>query len=48
VDGNAFKLTNTLATFQRLMNKILRMYLVNFAMVYLDDILIYNIIVLYC
>src|SRR6266498_4889749 len=37
-----FGLCNALATFQRLMNHILRKYLGNFALVYLDDIIIYS------
>src|SRR6266542_4290333 len=36
-----FGLCNTPATFQRLMNHILRKYLGDFALVYLDDIIIY-------
>ncbi len=37
-----FGLCNTSATFQRLMNHILRKYLGVFALVYLDDIIIYS------
>src|SRR6266540_737529 len=36
-----FRLVNTLAIFQRLMNDILRDYLRKFYLVYLDDIIIY-------
>jgi hypothetical protein len=37
-----FSLTNTLATFQRIINNILREYLDIFIIVYLDDILIFS------
>jgi len=37
-----FELKNTLATFQRLINDTLREYLNDFAITYLDDILIYS------
>ena len=37
-----FGLTNVLAIFQRLIQNILREYLDQFAIVYLDDILIYS------
>ena len=37
-----FGLCNAPATFQRLMNYILRKYLGNFALVYLNDIIIYS------
>ena len=37
-----FGLCNAPATFQRLMNKILRPILNRFALVYLDDIIIYS------
>jgi Reverse transcriptase (RNA-dependent DNA polymerase) len=37
-----FKLTNTSATYQALINNILREYLNNFIVTYLDDILIYS------
>ncbi len=37
-----FGLVNALATFQRLMNDILRDYLRKFCLVYLDDIIIYS------
>ncbi len=38
----SFRLNNTPATFQRLMNKILRQYIGKFVQVYLDDIIIYS------
>jgi len=38
----SFKLKNVLAIFQRLINNILREYLDNFVITYLDDILIYS------
>jgi len=37
-----FELKNTPATFQRLINDMLREYLDDFAITYLDDILIYS------
>ncbi len=37
-----FELKNALATFQRLINDTLREYLNDFAITYLDDILIYS------
>jgi len=37
-----FELKNTLVTFQRLINDTLREYLNDFAITYLDDILIYS------
>ena len=37
-----FSLNNILATFQKLMNKILQKYLYKFCIVYLDDIIIYS------
>ncbi len=37
-----FGLYNILATFQRIMNHILRKYLEDFVLVYLDDIIIYS------
>jgi Reverse transcriptase (RNA-dependent DNA polymerase) len=37
-----FKLTNTPATYQALINNILREYLNNFIVTYLDNILIYS------
>jgi len=38
----SFELKNALATFQRLINNTLREYLDDFAITYLDDILIYS------
>ncbi len=38
----SFELKNTLVTFQRLINDMLREYLDDFAITYLDDILIYS------
>src|SRR6266498_6163252 len=37
-----FRLNNTSATFQRLMNKVLRQYIRKFIQVYLDDVIIYS------
>jgi len=37
-----FELKNTLTTFQRLINNMLREYLNDFVITYLDDILIYS------
>ena len=37
-----FRLNNVLATFQRLMNKVLRQYIGKFVQVYLDDVIIYS------
>ena len=37
-----FGLNNTLTTFQRLMNKVLRQYIRKFVQVYLDDVIIYS------
>ncbi len=37
-----FGLNNALATFQRLINKILRQYIGKFMQVYLDDVIIYS------
>jgi len=37
-----FGLNNVLATFQKLINKILRQYIGKFVQVYLDDIIIYS------
>ena len=36
-----FKLTNAPASFQAMINHVLREYLDNFVVIYLDDILIY-------
>ncbi len=36
-----FRLNNAPATFQRLMNKVLRQYIEKFVQVYLDDVIIY-------
>ncbi len=38
----SFKLKNVLVIFQRLINNILREYLDNFVIIYLNDILIYS------
>ncbi len=38
----SFKLKNALVIFQRLINDILREYLDDFVIIYLDDILIYS------
>jgi len=38
----SFKLKNVLVTFQRLINDMLREYLNDFVIIYLDDILIYS------
>ena len=38
----SFKLKNALATFQRLINDILRKYLNDFVIIYLNNILIYS------
>src|SRR6266542_2742954 len=38
----SFGLVNALATFQRLMNNVLRDYLRKFCLIYLDDIIIYS------
>jgi len=37
-----FSLCNALATFQQLMNQVLRKYLRKFVLIYLDDIIIYS------
>ncbi len=37
-----FRLCNTPATFQRLMNKVLRKYLEKFVEVYLDNVIIHS------
>ena len=37
-----FALTNTLATFQRVMNRIFQQHLEKFVLVYLDDILVFS------
>src|SRR6266542_3267506 len=37
-----FSLCNAPATFQRLMNQVLRKYLEKFILIYLDDIIIYS------
>ncbi len=37
-----FKLNNTLVTFQRLINKVLRQYIEKFVQVYLNDVIIYS------
>ena len=37
-----FGLNNVPATFQRLMNKVLRQYIEKFVQVYLDDVIIYS------
>ncbi len=37
-----FRLNNASATFQRLMNKILRQYIGKFVQIYLDDVIIYS------
>ncbi len=37
-----FELCNASATFQRLMNKILRLYIGKFVKVYLDDVIIHS------
>jgi hypothetical protein len=38
----SFRLTNALATFQKLVNNIVREYLDTFYIIYLDNILIYS------
>ena len=38
----SFEFTNAFATFQELMNNVLRKYLNNFVIIYFDDILIYS------
>ncbi len=37
-----FRLNNVPATFQRLINKVLRQYIGKFVQVYLDDVIIYS------
>ncbi len=38
----SFELTNVLATYQKIINNILRQYLNQFVIVYLNDIIIYS------